>query len=140
VGKVGALDPSVEPNTTLATGNTSMMTTGPVRWRDYFADVAAASPRVISGTHVGSPSILLEGQEWMRAQAGRHFVDPEIGHMGAAAVAADIEFGYLHVISNNLARHYPADLSNERHDAVLRQRTQLLHAIDGIIRHRLRQD
>ena len=137
VGKVGALDPGIEPNTTLATGNTSIMSAGPVRWRDYFADVATGHPTVIRGTHVSSPSILLEGQEWVRGNAGRQFVDPEIGHMGAAASAADIEFGYLHVISNNLARRYSADLSNERQDTVLRRRARLLQSIAAIIRRRV---
>lgn len=139
VGKVGALDPGIAPNTSLATGNRSVMPGGPVTWRDFFGDLAAGQPDVRSGVHVSSPSILLEGDGWLRGQRGRHFVDPEIGHMGRAAHAAGIEFGYLHVVSNNLARRYPADLSNERLTAVVERRLALLDRISEILRARLRQ-
>ena len=65
-------------------------------------------------------------------------MDPEIGHMGQAARAAGIEFGFLHVISNNLARTYPDDLSNERCSTVVQRRALLLDRISQIIRLRLR--
>lgn len=138
VGKVGALDPRVAPNASLATGNCSVMPAGRVAWCDFFDGVAASQPDVRSGIHVSSPSILLEGQSWLRAQQGRSFVDPEIGHMGRAARDAGIEFGYLHVVSNNLARQFPADLSNERLGTVVECRSALLDRIDSIIRRRLR--
>nr|MDT0658730.1 hypothetical protein [Micromonospora sp. DSM 115978] len=139
VGKVGSLDPSIAPNTWLATGNSSIVEGRPVTWRDYFVGLAAAQPGVRSGLHVSSPSILLEGQNWLRGQHGRSFVDPEIGHMGRAAHNAGIAFGYLHVVSNNLAREYTDDLSNERRTTVVQRRTQLLDRIDATLRHRLRQ-
>ncbi|HXA59351.1 MAG TPA: hypothetical protein VNW94_09345, partial [Streptosporangiaceae bacterium] len=114
VGKVGSLDPSIAPNTCPATGNSSILDDGPVTWWDFFGDLAAGQPDVHAGVHVTSPSILLEDQRWLERQDGNRFVDPEIGHMGSAAQAAGIEFGFLHVISNNLARAFAADLSNER--------------------------
>ncbi|MFI9060068.1 hypothetical protein OH791_37745 [Streptomyces anulatus] len=57
--------------------------------------------------------------------------------MGAAAQRAGIPFGYLHVISNNLASLFPADLSNERHGDVLRQRAILVDRIASILTARL---
>ena len=36
IGKVGALDPAIAPNTCLATGDTSILDDGPVRWRNVF--------------------------------------------------------------------------------------------------------
>jgi hypothetical protein len=57
--------------------------------------------------------------------------------MGAAARQAGIRFGYLHVISNNLATHYPADLSNERRSDVLHRRAVLVDQIRTIITGRL---
>lgn len=139
VGKLGSLESHVAPNTSLATGNTSVLPRGRrVTWPDFFGGLAASQPDVHTGVHATSPSILLEGQSWLEQQDGRHFVDPEIGHMGHAAAAAGIEFGFLHVISNNLARHYPADLSNERLDTVLQHRRALLDRIHEIIRLRLR--
>lgn len=138
VGKVGALDPAIAPNTCLATGDTSILGAGPIQWRNVFGDLAADQPDVRAGVHVTSPSILLEDTRWLAGQRGIRFVDPEIGHMGRAAHAAGIEFGFLHVISNNLARAYPADLSNERLAPVVERRTQLLDRIDEIIQLRLR--
>ncbi|MEV4333493.1 hypothetical protein AB0K02_23615 [Streptomyces sp. NPDC049597] len=137
VGKVGALDPEIEPNTVLATGNESLVGGALVTWDDFFADFAAAQPGVHTGVHVTSPSILLEDRDWLTKHAEHAFVDPEIGPMGAAARHAGIGFGYLHVISNNLARHYPADLSNERHRDVVRRRTALVDRIRDIIAGRL---
>ncbi|MGO1053678.1 hypothetical protein [Crossiella sp. CA198] len=137
VGKVGALNPEIEPNTRLATGNTSLVGGTLVTWPDFFGDFATAQPGVTTGVHVTSPSILLENRDWLSEHVGHAFVDPEIGPMGAAAFRAGIGFGYLHVISNNLARQYPADLSNERHRDVILRRTVLVSRIREIIADRL---
>lgn len=140
IGKVGALAPDVEPNAWLATGNTSLVSGALVTWDDFFGCFAAAQPGVRTGLHVSSPSILLEDRGWLAKHADYAFVDPEIGPMGAAARQAGIRFGYLHVISNNLAAHYPADLSNERHDDVLRRRAGLINHIRDIVAARLAAD
>jgi hypothetical protein len=137
VGKVGTLNPHIEPNTRLATGNTSLVNGTTVTWTDFFGKLASAQPGVHTGRHVTSPSILLENRDWLTEHAEHAFVDPEIGPMGAAAHHAGIGFGYQHVISNNLARHYPADLSNERHSDVVRRRTVLIRHIRDIIASRL---
>ncbi|MFH8627507.1 hypothetical protein ACH4A8_37415 [Streptomyces vietnamensis] len=138
VGKVGSLTPDVEPNAWLATGNVSLLRGALVSWDDFFGDFAAAQGGVRTGLHVSSPSILLEDRDWLAQHSPSYtFVDPEIGPMGAAARNAGIGFGYLHVISNNLAARYPADLSNERHNDVLRRRADLIHRIRTIITGRL---
>jgi hypothetical protein len=137
VGKVGALAPEIEPNTMLATGNESLVGSSVVAWEDFFGEFASARPGVHTGMHVTSPSILLEDRRWLAEHAEHAFVDPEIGPMGAAAHRAGIRFGYLHVISNNLARRYPADLSNERHGDVIRRRAVLVGHIRDIIANRL---
>jgi hypothetical protein len=79
----------------------------------------------------------LENRDWLTKHASYAFVDPEIGPMGAAERRTGIGFGYLHVISNNLARHYPADLSNERHHDVIARRAALVSQIRDIIADRL---
>ncbi|MFJ7209671.1 hypothetical protein ACIQWR_39835 [Streptomyces sp. NPDC098789] len=137
VGKVGALSPDVEPNTWLATGHESLLNGQLVTWSDFFGDFATTRPGVRTGVHVTSPSILLEDRDWLAKHAEHAFVDPEIGSMGATACREGIGFGYLHVISNNLARHYPADLSNERHGDVIRRRAVLVDQIRHIIAGRL---
>ena len=107
-------------------------------WDDFFGGFAAAQRGVQTGLHVSSPSILLEDRDWLaRRTTSYAFVDPEIGPMGAAARQAGIRFGYLHVISNNLAARYVADLSNERHSDVLRRRAILVDRIRTIITGRL---
>ncbi|MFD0371110.1 hypothetical protein [Streptomyces sp. NPDC127114] len=141
VGKVGSLTPGIEPNTWLATGSTSLLRGELVSWDDFFGDFAAAQGGVQTGLHASSPSILLENRDWLNQHSPSYaFVDPEIGPMGAAARQAGIRFGYLHVISNNLAAHYPADLSNERHNDVLRRRAVLVDRIRSIITGRLNGD
>ncbi|MFG2640387.1 hypothetical protein ACGFYP_05370 [Streptomyces sp. NPDC048370] len=138
VGKVGSLTPGIEPNTWLATGNTSLVGGELVSWDDFFGDYAASRGGVQCGLHVSSPTTMLENRDWLAQHTASYaFVDPEIGPMGAAARQAGIGFGYLHVISNNLTAHYPADLSNERHDDVLRRRTVLIDRIRAIITGRL---
>jgi hypothetical protein len=138
IGKVGSLDPQIAPNTYLATGSSSILAGRLACWRDFFGTLAACQPDVRSGVHVTSPSVLLEDKAWLAGQPGNRFVDPEIGHMGHAAHTAGIEFGFLHIVSNNLARSYPDDLSNERLITVRERRTQLLDRIDEVIRLRLR--
>ncbi len=138
VGKVGSLDPQIAPNTCLATGSSSLLAGRQVSWRDFFGDLAIGQPDVRPGTHVTSPSVLLEDKNWLARQPGSRFVDPEIGHMGSAARAAGIEFGFLHIISNNLACPYHDDLSNERLSTVVERRAQMLDRINEIIRLRLR--
>lgn len=137
VGKVGSLAPHIVPNMSLATGNSSVMANSRVVWQDFFGNIPADQPGVHSGVHVTSPSILLEGKSWLKRQHGNSFVDPEIGPMGRAARSAGIEFGFLHVVSNNLAREYPADLSNERVGTVVERRARLLDRIHEIISRRL---
>jgi hypothetical protein len=138
VGKVGTLDPSLPPNSLLATGCESLVRGRRVRWLDFFDGVAAGQPNVIVGSHVTSPSTLVETRGWLAGHDKSYsFVDPEIGRMGEVACSCRILFGYLHVISNNLARHYEHDLSNERTNVVMERRRHLLEQAKQIISTRL---
>jgi hypothetical protein len=137
VGKVGALRPGLRPNRSLATGCESLVGRRLVRWSGLFDGLAAANPDVVAGVHVTSPSTLLESRAWLARHRAHAFVDPEIGHMAAAAAEAGVRFGYLHVISNNLARPYEQDLSNERGPAVLHARGRLLARAKELIGRRL---
>ena len=139
VGKVGTLRPGVVPNTCLATGSESVLHGETTRWVSYFGDLSGHGDNILTGIHVTSPSILLENRRWLAANRGRLFVDPEIGPMGAAAREAGIDFGYLHVISNNLAHEYDEDLSNERKRSVVDRRHRLLDQIQAVICSRLQE-
>jgi hypothetical protein len=137
IGKVGTLDPSLKPNTVLGTGDESLVGLRRVRWTDFFDLHARDESDVVSGIHVTSPSTLLETRKWLKAQQGYTFVDPEIGPMGEAAHEQRIPFGYMHVVSNNLARPYLEDLSNERAVNVVVQRRRLLDRAKEIIQMQL---
>lgn len=134
VGKLGCLDPSVRPNTHLASGDVSKINGRTVHWDDYFRGLD--HPHLIRGTHIHSPSPLLESREWLRENEGATFVDPEIGNMAKAANETGTVFGYLHIISNNLAAGYADDLSNERCDVVLSRRSGLLGVVRSILESR----
>jgi len=138
VGKVGSLEPEVEPNEFLATGNSSILEGDTVSWTDFFGSDLQNSDGVIHGLHISSPSILLEDKDWLAGLTHGMFVDPEIGWMGLAAEQAGIEYGYLHVISNNLARERDEDLSNERLSSTVQRRRVLRERIRKSVEERLR--
>jgi hypothetical protein len=56
--------------------------------------------------------------------------------MAQASLDAGIGFGYLHIISDNVAEKYTEDLSNERINGVLLGREALYqHVQDVLMRH-----
>ena len=88
------------------------------------------TPDVAHGIHCTLGSVLDETKDWLFAVEKRFdFVDPEIGHMAIAALEGGTEFGNLHIISDNLARKYIHDLSNERLRDVLKDRKILVSKI-----------
>lgn len=137
IGKVGTLVSHWRPNMFLATGTGSLVGSEYVTWDNFFDENILLRENVIRGKHVTSASTLLETREWLAAHRPYSFVDPEIGRMGAAAREAGITFGYLHIVSNNLARAYRADLSNERAKNVLSARARLLDEVSEILQERL---
>jgi len=132
-GKLGSLDPLHIPNQSLATGDVSLLPNGTsVNWHNMFNNLT--DERVNYGTHITVPSVLQETVSWIQTQTTKtKFVDPEIGHMAQAAAKSGIEFAYLHTISDNLARKYLFDLSNERRDQVLTDRRKLYQFIGNAI-------
>ena len=133
-GKLGALNPKLIPNKMLATGNMSILPNGQVvKWNNLFEKLKHDS--VFHGVHATIPSVLQETKAW--AVENMHkisFVDPEIGHMAVAANKANIEFSYLHIISDNLSTKFDADLSNERKPDVLNDRMKLCNIIGDAIK------
>lgn len=135
VGKLGSLDPAHIPNMFLATGSSSQLVgTETIRWQNVLQSFVEDSPRVVYGEHYTLPSVLDETKEWFEEKRAKYnFVDPEIGHMASAAVESGMEFGYLHVISDNLARKYEFDLSNERKEGALNARAETIREIQRIL-------
>ena len=60
------------------------------------------------------------------------WVDPEIGHMAKTSVEGGTQFRYLHIISDNLARKYLYDLSDERSTGVIHRRRLIEEVQDGL--------
>lgn len=134
IGKLGTLLPEVPPNKMLATGSMSLVNGIEVEWESVLENYIARPEKVLHGAHYSLPSVLDETKEWLEAQKGVFdFVDPEIGHMAQASNEGGTRFGYLHIISDNIAKKYEYDLSNERMVQVLRDREELVGAIQDTL-------
>ena len=140
VGKLGSLRAEHSPNRWLATGCQSFVHNRLVTWKNPLEYLVRDSPSIVRGVHCSLGSVLDETKEWLReAQEECDFVDPEIGQMAKASLEGGTEFGYLHIVSDNLAGKYIHDLSNERLGAVLDSRRTLLGEVEDILRRFLDQ-
>ena len=134
VGKLGSLRAGHVPNQRLATGCQSVVGNELVTWANPLEPLLKHSPSVAYGVHCTLGSVLNETKDWLLAAEKQYdFVDPEIGHMAKASLEGGTEFGYLHMISDNLARKYIHDLSNERLTDVLQDRKRLVSEIQDIL-------
>ena len=125
LGKLGSLRGHHAPNEILSTGDSTILNGHPVTWRNGLSRCCCGEQNVATGRHITLYSVLRETTRWLAENPDYDFVDPEIGHMANAAVPVNVEFAYLHIVSDNLARKYAEDLSNERLDSVLRKRRLL---------------
>jgi len=140
LGKLGVLKPKVEPNGWLATGGESLVNGRMVRWNNVLAPAVARCARdsTIVGRHVTLGSVLHETKDWHADLVETvDFVDPEIGMMAQAAVRSGIQYGYLHMITDNLGKKYDEDLSNERTESVLRHRSRLHVLVQDVMEDHL---
>ncbi|EME44587.1 hypothetical protein DOTSEDRAFT_62968 [Dothistroma septosporum NZE10] len=134
IGKLGTLRPEIPPNQWLATGTTSMLDGELVEWRSVLDPHITCTNNVVRGAHYSLPSVLDETKDWLETH--RHtfaFVDPEIGHMAKASIQGGTDFAYLHIISDNIAKKYSYDLSNERLQQVIKDREMLLTGIQDTL-------
>lgn len=134
VGKLGSLRAEHVPNHWLATGSESIVRDELVKWENPLEPHLEHSPSVARGAHYSLGSVLDETKDWLLAAEKQFdFVDPEIGHMAKASLEGGTQFGYLHIVSDNLARKYNHDLSNERLTDVLQSRKRLMSEIENIL-------
>ncbi|KAH8655525.1 hypothetical protein BX600DRAFT_482976 [Xylariales sp. PMI_506] len=139
-GKLGSVKKGLRPNTWLATGGQSNVRGQVVQWENAIENSVArlAQSYAITGNHITLGSVLHETKDWLATLPGSiDFVDPEVGMMGQAAVRSGISFGYLHIISDNVAEKYEEDLSNERMHSVLLRRSKLYEAAQEVLGHHL---
>ncbi len=134
VGKLGTLRPELSPNTCLATGNSSFVCGELLKWQNPLEPFIRASPIIHQGRHYTLPSVLDETKVWLAERSmDTDWVDPEIGHMAKASLDGNTQFGFLHIISDNLAPKYKHDLSNERVEEVLRNRENVIGEIQRVL-------
>ena len=133
IGKLGTLNDYYIPNETIATGSKSVFLDGSdIQWNNIFEQFN--SPEIKDGIHYTLPSIIQETNDWVIKNKEKvDFVDPEIGHMAKSAKNNNIEFSYMHIISDNLVQKYPEDLSNERKQEILVKRKRLIKVIGNCI-------
>lgn len=132
LGKLGSLCSDHEPNVTLTTGNTTMLNGRLVKWNNDILKHIRPKDRIITGRHITLHSVIRETKKWLSLHSDYNFVDPEIGHMARAAERIGMRFAYLHIVSDNLARKYDEDLSNERKATVIRKRVLIQKKISRI--------
>lgn len=130
IGKLGSLDKNDEPNKVIATGNNSILNGEEIIWDNIFE-----SEQLISqGRHITVGSVLDETSEWFNLNKNTYrFVDLEIGWIAKACQDNNIEFSYLHLVTDNLNSNYSEDLTNEREAEVLKKRYQYIGIIKSII-------
>lgn len=132
LGKLGSLRGHHTPNETISTGNSTTLHGHRVAWRNGISRHCRNEQNVVTGKHITLPSVLRETRQWLSKHSDYDFVDPEIGHMARASVSGNLDFAYLHIVSDNLARKYAEDLSNERAASVLRKRRSLQEQVNQI--------
>ncbi|KAL6695504.1 hypothetical protein J3F84DRAFT_408499 [Trichoderma pleuroticola] len=140
LGKLGSVKKGVIPNTWLATGGLSYVRGQAVEWENALEKSVAclAQAYTVIGNHISLGSVLHETRNWLaELPSSVDFVDPEVGMMGQAAVKSGIRFGYLHIISDNVAEKYEEDLSNERMPSVLTGRSNLYEVMQDVLGHHL---
>ncbi|KAL6801465.1 hypothetical protein GGI42DRAFT_360897 [Trichoderma sp. SZMC 28013] len=140
LGKLGSVKKGLRPNTWLATGGLSYVRGQAVEWENVLESSVArqAQACTVTGNHITLGSVLHETQNWLSTlPSSVDFVDPEVGMMGQAAVKSGIRFGYLHIISDNVAEKYKEDLLNERMRSVLAGRSKLYEVVQDVLGHYL---
>jgi hypothetical protein len=134
VGKAGSLHAEHQPNEWIATGNHSLIGDRIVRWDNVLSRDLRLSTKVLEGSHVTVASPLCEDRAWLeKYQPICIWVDCEVGHMAQVSNEGCTSFAYLHIVSDNIARQYPHNLSNERLKAVIASRKKLFNHIELIL-------
>lgn len=141
IGKAGSLRPFDMPNRVVVTGNTSYLDGELISWENPLLSTIKDRHKkemptdIVLGTHVTVSSPLDETQTWFSDWKGKaQWVDCEVGHIARACKLLDIDFGYIHVISDNVAKHFSQNLATDRDPDVVRNRNIAFREIWHIIR------
>jgi hypothetical protein len=134
VGKAGSLNDDDRPNEIIGTGNRSYIGPRIVQWTNVLAKSSTISSKILEGDHVTVNSPLCESLEWLQHWEQKcRWVDCEVGHMADVSNTGGTAYGYLHVVSDNIAKPYPYNLSNEHLEAVISRREILFRELEVVL-------
>jgi hypothetical protein len=134
LGKAGSLRPDLHPNEWIVTGDRSFIGEEVVTWDNVLAPETKTSSKVLDGDSVTVPSPLCESLEWLTQWRSRcSWVDCELGHMALAARDGKMDFGYMHIISDNVAMPHNETLANERATDAHTKRQILFEEVQNIL-------
>lgn len=134
VGKAGTLDPKDHPNELIASGHRSHLGDRIVSWVNVLGPDLLKSPKILEGDHVTAHSPLVQTADWLEHWSQRcRWVDCEVGYMADESAKGGTEFGYLHIISDNVTKAHLHDLSNEELEEVKSRRRLLFHEIENVL-------
>lgn len=135
IGKLGSLQPGDIPNELLATGNCSYLDNKLIWWKNVLQRDLCSSSLVAEGKVVTVQTPLCESLTWLEEWKPKcRWVDCEVGHIAEACNEGDMEFGYLHIVSDNLTKPHPYNMSNERLEAVTSNRGKLFQEVQLILK------
>jgi hypothetical protein len=129
IGKAGSLRAGDVPNTQIATGTQSFIGEDAISWESHTR--VSYSDIVHQGLHTTIASPLLETENWLADQLakGVDWVDCEVGHIAQAAQRCSVSFTYFHILSDNVAKNYEFNLSNEDEAQVVTNRIRLFREL-----------
>jgi hypothetical protein len=134
IGRVGSLDPELKPNQTLATGGLYSVDGTRICHNNVLSKWTSKSKLVKSGSLITVASPLGEDQAWYQQWKDEfRWVDCETAYIAQAAEQANFDFGYLHIVSDNLGSQYAENLANEDDLTVQDARARLFNEIDIIL-------
>ncbi|OQE46788.1 hypothetical protein PENCOP_c001G07751 [Penicillium coprophilum] len=136
LGKAGSLRSQDEPNKVLVTGESSRVDGKLLSWESPLTKTLSTMeiPDLYQGTHVTVPSPLVETEDWLtRNQKRANWVDCEVGYLAEACQENNIQFGYLHFISDNVAQKHMYSLATERQDAVISARMDIWDKVRQVL-------
>ncbi|KAK5659904.1 hypothetical protein OQA88_13368 [Cercophora sp. LCS_1] len=135
VGKAGSLRLGDPPNALLVTGSNSYLGSELTSWDNVLNPAASEAEGVLRGDIVTVMSPLLESAAWLAEwQPKCDWVDCEVGHMALASREQNTGFGYLLLISNNVARYGRETLANEDSAHIQRRREVLFRRVEDVLR------
>jgi hypothetical protein len=136
IGKAGSLHAEDHPNQVIATNGSSFIQGQLLSWNSVLCNALdeVKLRAVHRGVHVNVVSPLEESFTWLSEWKGKaDYVDCEVGHIALACLEQQTSFGYLHIISDNVAKYYPQNLADERDLRVTEARKKLFSQIRAII-------